>query len=369
MSTPQTAVADGAAPQATGIIDVDVHPALHRPDGLLPYLPKRWQHHHRVYGSRTHTGWAYESGYPPYMGRGLRNDAWPDDGPPGSSLAWIRDQLLDPFDVEMGILEMLDVVAGQLNQDYGAALARAVNDYQLERFVAEEPRLKLAMVVPYEDPDASVAEIERLADDPGVVSVLLLARTLEPLGRRRYWPIYAAAEAHGLPITVHLSSGGGNPNTPNGWGSYHTEYHIAHTQSFQAQFLSLICEGVFERFPGLKFVMAEGGLAWVPPMMRRLDHHWERLRDEVPDLQRRPSEYIDDHIWVATQPMDEPDDPRHLIELFHDLGVHNIVFATDYPHFDFDSPTLALPRGLAAEDRAAIMRGNGARLFGLGGTE
>jgi predicted TIM-barrel fold metal-dependent hydrolase len=277
----------------------------------------------------------------------------------------MRSQLLDPFGIEFGLLTALDVVAGQLNQDYAGALARALNDFQLEHFVEPEPRLKLAAVLPYESPELSVAEIERLAGHRGVAAVLLLAQSLEPLGRRRYWPIFEAAVANELPVLMHLSSGGGHPNTPNGWGSYHTEYHIAHVQSFQAQLVSLVCEGVFERFPTLKVILAEGGLAWIPPMLRRLDYHWERLHTEVPDLHRRPSEYVDDHLWIATQPIDEPDNPTHLIELFEELGIGNVLFSTDYPHFDFDSPTLALPTALRQEARSRIMRGNGAALFGL----
>ena len=100
-------------------------------------------------------------------------------------------------------------------------------------------------------------------------------------------------------------------------------------------------------------------------MLRRLDYHCERLRSELPNLQRRPSEYVDDHLWIATQPLDEPDDPRHLIELFEELGIGNILFSTDYPHFDFDSPTLAFPKALRPETRARIMRDNGVALFGL----
>jgi uncharacterized protein len=356
---------DQVSISATGVVDVDIHPSLPRPDALMTYLSERWRRHTEVYGTRTHTGWAYESNYPPYQGRGLRADAWPESGPPGSDLELMREQLLDPFGIEFGVLDALDVAAGQLNQEYAAALARALNDFQLEHFVEPEPRLKLAMVVPYESPDLSATEIERIAGHPGVVSIFLMAQSLEPFGRRRYWPIYEAAVAHDLPVLIHLSSGGGHPNTPNGWGSYHTEYHIAHVQCFQAQFLSLICEGVFETFPTLKVILAEGGIAWIPAMLRRLDYHWKRLRSELPNLHRRPSEYVDDHLWVATQPLDEPDDPRHLIELFEELGIGNILFSTDYPHFDFDSPTLAFPKALRPETRARIMRDNGVALFGL----
>jgi len=85
----------------------------------------------------------------------------------------------------------------------------------------------------------------------------------------------------------------------------------------------------------------------------------------VPDLRRRPSEYIADHVWVATQPIDEPDDPRHLVEIIEEFGSDNVVFATDYPHFDFDDPDTVFPKAVPSELRAKVLRENGCRLFGL----
>src|SRR5439155_776178 len=75
------------------------------------------------------------------------------------------------------------------------------------------------------------------------------------------------------------------------------------------------CEGVFERFPTLKVVFIEGGFGWVPPLAWRLDAAWKKLKEEVPHLKRLPSEYIREHIWLTTQPMEEPQNPRHFVEL------------------------------------------------------
>jgi uncharacterized protein len=348
----------------TGIVDADIHPNLPRPDALHPYLPARWRQHALTYGTRTQHALASGSAYKTLMVAGARQDAFPEEGPPGSDLALMRSQLLDAYGIEMGLLNALDVVAAQLNLEYGAALARAMNDFLLEHFVEPEPRLKLSLVIPYEDPVASVAEIDRLADHPGVAQVLMLSRSLEPFGRPKYWPIYEAVERHGLPLGIHLSEIGGHPNTPNGFASYYPEYHVAHVWAFQAQLLSFICEGVFDRFPGLKIVFLEGGLAWVPAMLQRLDHHWMRLRDEVPGLERRPSEYVRDHLWCSTQPIDEPENPQHLVRIFDELGMEHVLFSTDYPHWDFDSPTGALPRALSGEQRRMVLAGNARKLYG-----
>ena len=107
---------------------------------------------------------------------------------------------------------------------------------------------------------------------------------------------------------------------------------------------SLVIEGVFERFPRLKVAIIEGGFAWLPPLTWRLDKLYERMRSEVPHLKRRPSEYIREHIWVTTQPMEEPQDRQHVLEMMVVIGWTRLLFASDYRHWDFDDPFRAFPR-------------------------
>ena len=92
--------------------------------------------------------------------------------------------------------------------------------------------------------------------------MLLLSRTAEPLGQRRYWPIYEAAAEADLPVGIHAFGNGGWPDTAGGWPSYYIEEMVGHAQCQQAVLTSLILEGVFERFPTLKVVLVEGGFAW-----------------------------------------------------------------------------------------------------------
>ena len=72
----------------------------------------------------------------------------------------------------------------------------------------------------------------------------------------------------------------------------------------------MVLEGVFERFPKLKVVSIEAGFGWVPSLAWRLDKHFDRLRSELPHLKKKPSEYLREHVWWSTQPMEEPDDKR-----------------------------------------------------------
>ena len=193
-------------------------------------------------------------------------------------------------------------------------------------------------------------------------------RTDEPLGRRRYRPIFEAAVRNGLPVGIHFGGGSArNPLTASGWPSFYIEDHAAMALAFQSQVVSLVVEGVFERFPTLRVVLIEGGFAWLPSLMWRLDKHWARLADEVPHLTRPPSEYVREHLWVTTQPIEEPPDPRHLLAVFDGMGgTDRIMFSTDYPHWDFDDPDRAIRVKLPPAMRARILGGNALSLYGLG---
>ncbi len=303
---------DPKAKTRLAIIDSDVHPALRSLADLKPYLSPRWREHLETYGSRRRHGMNFEP-YPKSTPKACRRDAWPEDGgPPGSNLDLIRSQYLDAYGIEFGILGPLGTSGqSEINPEFSAALAAASNDWQRDVFAKPEPRLKASIVVPYEHAEASVAEIERCADDPAYAQVFMLTRTGEPAGNRRYWPIYAAAERHGLPVALHVFGSGGHAYTGTGWPSYYMEEGAGHSTSCQTAVASLVIEGVFERFPRLKVVIVEGGFAWLAPLTWRLDKLYERMRSEVPHLKRRPSEYIREHIWVSTQPIEEPRDPKH----------------------------------------------------------
>lgn len=344
------------------IVDCDIHPAPAANTTLLEYLPGRWHTRYNVFGGQSYPG----SYYPRNSPQAARMDAWPPSGvPAGADLPFLRSQLLEEWNIEYGILNPLSAVHAPL-VEYSAALASAVNDWLIAEWLEPEPRLRGSISVPYEDGELAAAEIDRLGDDPRFVQVLLLARTHEPLGKRRFWKIYEAASRHDLPIGIHFGGAGGSPFTGAGWPSFYLEDHGGMPQAFAAQLLSLICEGVFERFPRLKVVFIESGFAWLPSLTWRLDRAWAKLRDEVPHLHRPPSAYIRDHIWLTTQPMEEPSQPAFFLQLLAQLGMNDkLLFATDYPHWDFDAPDQAFPVRLPADLKQRIQRENAHALYRL----
>jgi hypothetical protein len=341
------------------LIDCDVHNAVPSDTALSPYLSARWRRHLELVGSRTYSPFTKGYAYPKAAKFASRHDAWPLSGAlPGSDLEFMREQLLDAYPIDYAVLNCLYRAAEQRNDLYGAALARAVNEWQVEHWLERDPRLRASITVPFESPALAAAEIDRAAAHPGFVQVLLFPRTRQPMGRRHYWPIYEAAGRAGLPVGIHAASTTPGPITSAGWPSYYIEDHTALSVAFQAQVISLIMEGVFDHFPELRVVLLEGGFAWIPSMRWRLDSLYARLHEEVPDLEHPPSYYLRHRIRSTTQPMEEPEHPADLVPLLQEIGEDVLMFSTDYPHWDFDNPHRAFQTAVPPDLRTRIMNDN-----------
>ena len=295
-----------------------------------------------IYRQGFPTGPAFPKGQP----NAARRDAYPPGGgKPGSDLDFMRSQHLDPNNVQLGILNPLSCGQGVQNQDFSAAYCNAVNHWQIVEWTSKESRLKASLMVPYEDPLASVKEIDLWGGDNNFAQILLLSRTAEPLGQRKYWPIFEAA--------------------CSGWPSFYIEEMVGHAENTQSLLTSMVFEGVFERFPTLKLILVEAGFAWLPALSWRLDKLWNRMRAEIPHVTRPPSELIRQHVWLTTQPMEEPEPREHLLDTIEWIGWEKLLFATDYPHWDFDEPSRALPIRIGKEQKEAFFLKNALELYNL----
>ena len=349
-----------------GIIDCDIHPNPASPAALHPFLPLRWQQHIAKYGSSGHGPHAVAHAYPLYSPSTARRDAWPPGGGlPGSDLGFMQQQHLNPNNVTHGVLMPLFGGSSSRNLELSAVLCRAINEWQIAEFVSKDPRLKASIQIPHEDAAAAVAEIESYAGHPAFVQIQLGSATSEPIGRKRYWPIFEAAQRVGLPIGMHVGGSSGHPRTGGGWPSFYIEAHYDLIHGMQAQVASMALEGVFERYPNVQLVLVEGGFAWLPSLGWRLDRLWSRMRDEVPHAKRPPSEYIRQNLYVTTQPMEEPERPEDILLTLDHIGWDRVLFATDYPHWDFDDPKHAFKVQLPEARKRMLFYDNAAKLYEL----
>lgn len=347
----------------TGIIDCDVHNTVPSIKALYPYLPVRWQDYLSEHDIKSLEPNYYPRGTP----LAARPESVPESGaPPGSDLQLLRQQVLDPLNVRCAVLNCLYGVQMIHNEDLAAVMARALNDWQREEWLNKESRLRASIVVASQNPERAVEEIHRLGSDPGFVQVLLLVRSEKPYGKRYYWPIYEAAEHYGLPIGIHAGGVTGYPIMPVGWPSHYIEDYVSQSQAFQTQVVSLVSEGVFQKFPRLKVVLLESGFTWLPSLLWRFDKNWKGLRREVPWVDRLPSEIIHEHIRLTLQPVDEPPQPEFLLQTIEQIGSEDmLLFSSDYPHWQFDHNEDALPVKLSTSLEKKILFDNALSVYQL----
>jgi uncharacterized protein len=364
-----------AVPVDLQVIDCDVHP--HYRDGindLLEYLPQEWR---RKVGGGPNKSWAKQLGVELalpqnslYMNPNsiMRRDSIPSDGsPPASDPQQVIDQLLDTHQIDRAILLPGDVMGlGILpDPDLAAAVARANNDWMIDRWLGADERFRGSLCVAPQNPEAAAAEIDRIGGDRRLAQVFW-PTTANFMGERQYYPIYEAAERNGLPVCIHPGAEAvflRGPGLASGSPTYYIEHHTLIPQVFASNLVSMLCQGVFERFPKLKLVLIEGGFAWLPGVLWRLDKNWRSVRDEVPWVKRPPSEYVWDRVRFTTQPLVDPPKAELLAMCGMIHAERTLLFSSDYPHWDFDDPLTAL-NTLPPEMRRRIVAENALETYG-----
>jgi predicted TIM-barrel fold metal-dependent hydrolase len=340
-----------------GAVDCDLHPAMPSAKMLLPYFGAYWRDQ---FADRHIDRYPFMlTSYPPNSPLSARPDWRQPNGAPAGDLDAIRRQALDPFGTRFAICHVLHGGATLFNEDMAAAFCSAVNDWVAAELLDREPRLRASIVVPIQNPELAVAEIERVAQDRRYVQVLLFAMNEMLLGRRIYWPVYAAADKHKLAIGIHAGSTYRHPPTSSGWPAHRVEDYVAQSTAFESQLLSFVAEGVFQKFPSLRLVLLESGFTWLPNLLWRTSKTWRGVRPEVPWIDRSPSEIIRDHVRVTLQPVDAPaGDPSVLKRTLEHIGSDRmLLFSTDYPHWHFDGNDV-LPEGLSGETIRRLMIDN-----------
>lgn len=261
------------------------------------------------------------------------------------------------------------------NDEMAIALSQAYNDWVLAEILDRHEGLYTAITVAPQDPHRAAEEIDRLSDEDGVVGVLMPIGGLQPpAGARVYDPIYQAAEDNGLAMLYHGSTGQMGEHWPTmrkGLETNAEDVTLSHPTMVFPNFVTTMLRGVPERFPDLKHLFQEAGVAAVPYFIWRLDDQYLSKGEELPHVTKLPSEYIydDELVYFTTQPVGHtarsPADLAKAIEL---AGPEIMVYAADLPHAAFDPPSELFDRiaGQLDDDTVRqIMGETAADLFGF----
>lgn len=266
------------------------------------------------------------------------------------------------------------------------AAIRAYNNWLAEEYCAVDPNRLLGLgVMPMTTLADSLAELEHCAK-LGLKGVLLSSF---PNGMAYPLPeddqFWSAAMAMHMPLTVHVAFDRGGARAEQPTFKYPDENPDILRKVKRGlvdqmallglrpatSFSQLIASGVFDRLPDLRIFFAETRLGWVPFWMNEADfwyerhRHWAQRYLGFKPLQRKPSEYMQEHFLFSVQ------GPELVaIELRHHLGIEHIMFATDFPHIECEwpntKPTLdGLMAGLSPDEKYKIVAGNVIDYFSL----
>lgn len=249
---------------------------------------------------------------------------------------------------------------------------RAYNDWFADTYhAAAKDRLFAMALVPLGDATAAAAEARRAVRDLGAVGVMVQPyagdiHLCDPQLDR----LWSAVEDLGVPVGVH---GSRHTCPPHLQGTTFRNqarfYALSHPFQQQVAMGDLVLGGVLERFPRLKVVFLEAGAGWIPTYIDRLDEAYRSVREDWTDerfvLPRPPSEYLlSGNCWFSC----EPDEPNLQVAV-NSLGEDQVLYASDYPHFDCAFPDsvaeLVVEGGLTEQILRKVVGTNAQRLYGI----
>jgi predicted TIM-barrel fold metal-dependent hydrolase len=351
---------------AIRVVDSDVHP-VPKPGMLMDHVPEPWRS--KYFLSRK-TGSTIFYDPPDYAyAYAMRMDTFPPGGGfPGSEPDFAFEQLILGAGSDIGILEPQARMARL--PEASSAMATAFNHWLDREWLDSthnwHQRWRGSIVAAAEDPAGAAREIETWAGHPYMAQILIRAEPRPSWGDPMYDPVWTAAVKHDIPVSCHLSRGAFEtlPMPPVGLPSYNHDFMTTYSLLAANQVMSMVFDGLFDRFPSLRIVFVEHAFSWILPLLWRMDRiHAER--SSYLELKRKPSDYVKEHIRFTTQPLDYPEDKTELTRALDWMEAEKILlFSSDYPHWTFDDPKW-LVKHLPRESRERIMFRNGIETYHL----
>ncbi|MFC4950154.1 amidohydrolase family protein [Pseudonocardia sp. GCM10023141] len=298
-------------------------------------------------------------------------NAYPVQGPPGSDLEFMVDQVLADGRRNRAVLCFDDglLSTAYANHYVARVAARAANDWTIDQWLGRDERLHGLAMVASALPDEAAAEIRRIGANDHIVGVALGSSGFsKPFGHPVYHPIYQAAVEMALPVVIQASgeNAGSVLTSPvaGGMPVTYAEYDALSWQPLMSHVASMITQGVFDLFPDLKVLLVGGGVSWVLGFLAKLDYWYKIDSQEATWLTRLPSEYFRDHFRVATVSMEAPPDTDRFKDALQTMsGMDEILmYASGYPNRGWEEPA-AISARLPSDWQRNVMGRNAMEFF------
>ncbi len=299
-----------------------------------------------------------------------------------SARVGFREKLLDLIDIRLGLMDQygMDMMILSLNSPAiqeifdtpkAIEIAKKANDTMADAIAQKSNRFRGFAALPMQDPDAAIEEMHRAINDLGCVGVLVNGYSQidskdNPvyLDDPRYRPFWAELEKTGKPFYLHprmmyppyAKIIEGHPWL-NGatWGfTVETSTHL----------MRLMCCGIFDEFPKLKFLIGHLGES-LPFLVGRIDNRMNIVRKAGfgPPAQKPFYEYMANNMWLTTSGQFQT---APLLSTMMEFGSDRIMFATDWPFEEVQEACEWFDACPISElDRQKIGRQNAIDLFGL----
>jgi predicted TIM-barrel fold metal-dependent hydrolase len=242
----------------------------------------------------------------------------------------------------------------------------AYNRWLTEKVLPESNNRFFSMLcLPFSSPEESLRQVETFGGRKHVGGFMVTTvRQNLAVNDNRYMKVYRAMEERGLVLSFHSGPNWGEPIFKS-CNRFLTAHALGFSWYNVVNLSNWVINAMGERFPKLPVIWIEAGLAWIPFLMQKLDHEYMLRPSEAPLLKKKPSDYMRD-MYYSSQPM-EIQDMKALECTFRMMNAETqLLYASDYPHWDFDLPsTISDLPFLSEKGKHNILGGTAARLFKL----
>jgi len=226
------------------------------------------------------------------------------------------------------------------------ACVRAVNDWARELYAESDGRFIMLLPLPCQTPEEAAAELLRVADFGLPTGVIFdWVNAPEPVLHQMWEPVWAAAAATGLPVNFHANPSGGSRQMGVGVTTAQPRNQaLMRVANFpmgaMGELMSaVVFSGICDRHPGVRFVLEEAGVGWVPFLFWRFDREYDfggpdsRVFKPDIELSKKPTEFVKRQLFFTFE-VEEEGGFRRVPE----IGLTNFLWASDFPGLDSPWP-------------------------------